>query len=199
VSLPEVVLVERVVPVARGLDADSAPLLVEALRDGGITSIEITVEGSGGIDAIAAAAREGSVVGAGTITTVSQAAAAVGAGARFLVTPHVDVGIIDWARERGVPIVPGALTPTEIATARRHGAAAVKIFPAHVFGPDYLRSLRGPYPDLRAVPTGGIEAGNAAEYLAAGAVAVGVGSWLTGLPDLAEVTRRAQLLREAVA
>jgi 2-dehydro-3-deoxyphosphogluconate aldolase/(4S)-4-hydroxy-2-oxoglutarate aldolase len=196
--LPEVVLAQRVIPVARGLDAHSAPPLAGALLEGGIGSLEITVEGSGGIEAIAAVAGA-SLVGAGTIITLAQAEAAVAAGARFLVTPHVDVAILDWAQERGVPALPGAMTPTEIAVAVRHGAVAVKIFPAHVFGPDYLRSLRGPYPGLQAVPTGGIDAGNAADYIAAGAVAVGVGSWLTGVSDLAEVTRRAEILRLAVA
>lgn len=197
-SLPETVLDERVIPVARGLDASTAPGLMDALRLGGIHSIEITVEGPGGLDAIAAVGSDGMTVGAGTIVTVYQASRAVEAGAKFLVSPHLDTELLEWAGENDVPMIPGALTPTEIVAAWRHDPPAVKVFPAHVGGPGYLKSLLGPYPDLALIPTGGVDGDNAAEYVGAGAVAVGVGGWLTGHTDLSVVTERASRLVEAV-
>jgi len=201
-TLPGPIMEEKVIPVARGLDARSAPVIAEALRAGGISSIEVTVEGDGGIDAIAAIAAiadDDLVVGAGTILTAHQADGAVAAGASFLVTPHLDMELIEWASAHAVPMVPGALTPTEIATAWRHRPPAVKVFPAHIGGPSYLKSLRGPFPDLALVPTGGIDASNIAAYLDAGAVAVGVGGWLTAHDDPEVITRRAmELMRQVV-
>jgi 2-dehydro-3-deoxyphosphogluconate aldolase / (4S)-4-hydroxy-2-oxoglutarate aldolase len=198
-TLPGPVLEQRVIPVARGLDARSGPILAEALRAGGISSIEVTVEGEGGFDAIDAIAGGAMVVGAGTILTVQQASRAVAAGARFLVMPHLDIELIEWASAHAVPLVPGALTPTEVVTAWRHQPSAVKVFPAHIGGPEYVKSLRGPFPDLALIPTGGIDAGNISAFLEAGAVAVGVGSWLTGHDDPALTTQRAvELLRQVV-
>jgi 2-dehydro-3-deoxyphosphogluconate aldolase/(4S)-4-hydroxy-2-oxoglutarate aldolase len=193
-TLPPSVLAERVIPVARGLDATSAPPLVDALVAGGIHTIEITVEGGGGLDAISSVVGGEVTVGAGTIVSVYQASRAVDAGAEFLVTPHLDSELLDWARTRGVPLIPGTFTPTEIVTAWRHQPPAVKVFPAHVGGPGYVTSLLGPYPDVRVIPTGGVDGDNAGDYLAAGAVAVGVGGWLTSHPELSTVTERARQL-----
>lgn len=199
-SLPAAVLAERVIPVARGLNSATAPGLVEALRDGGIHSIEITVEGGdGAFDAIAAVAASGMAVGAGTIVNTDQATRATEAGAEFLVTPHFDPGLCEWATANNVSLIPGALTPTEVFAAWAHRPPAVKIFPAHVGGARYLKSLLGPYPDLALIPTGGVDAGNAGEFVSAGAVAVGVGGWLTAHDDLTAVTDRARrLLRQVV-
>lgn len=197
-SLPTRILEERIIPVARGLDASSAPALVKALTAGGIHSLEVTVEGASGLEALASVADGDVVVGAGTIVSVSQARRAVEAGARFLVSPHLDVTLLEWAAVSGVPLIPGALTPTEIVTAWSHGPPAVKLFPAQVGGPGYVNSLFGPYPDLRLIPTGGVDGDNAADYLIAGAVAVGVGGWLTAHTDLAVVTERATQLKRLV-
>ena len=197
-SLPARIIEERIVPVARGLDASSAPALLEALGAGGIHSLEVTMEGRGGLEALAAVAGGDFVVGAGTIVTISQAERAVEAGAGFLVSPHLDVTLLEWAAGTGVPLIPGALTPTEIFTAWRHGPPAVKVFPARVGGAGYVKSLFGPYPDLRLIPTGGVDGDNAADYLSAGAVAVGVGGWLTGHTDLAVVMERAAQLKQLV-
>lgn len=197
--LPEVVLDERIVPVARGLDPTSAPGLVAALDEGGIHSVEITVEGEGGFAAIESVSATGVAVGAGTVLGIAEADRAVESGATFLVSPHLEPELVSWAIERGVPIVPGGLTPTEIVSAWKLGPPAVKVFPASVGGPAYLRSLLGPYPDLQLIPTGGVSVDNIDQFLEAGAVAVGVGGWLTGLDDLAEVTRRATLLKSAIA
>lgn len=197
--LPTVVLAERIVPVARRLDAARAPALVKALAAGGIHSIEVTVEAAGGLDAVAAIAGGETTVGAGTVVSVGQAGQAVDAGAEFLVSPHLDPELLEWAVAHDIALIPGALTPTEIVAARRHDPPAVKVFPAHVGGPQYLRSLLAPYPDLQLIPTGGVNGDNAAEYLAAGAAAVGVGGWLTGLADLDVVTERAgQLMSQVV-
>lgn len=197
--LPKVVLAQRIVPVARGLDTTRAPTLVKALAAGGLHSIEVTVEAAGGLEAIAAIAGGETTVGAGTVVSVRQAGQAVDAGAEFLVSPHFDPELLEWAVAHDIPLIPGALTPTEIVAVRRHDPPAVKVFPAHVGGPEYLRSLLSPYPDLRLIPTGGVNGDNAAEYLAAGAAAVGVGGWLTGPADLDLVTERAgQLLSQVV-
>ena len=197
-SLPAVILEERVIPVARGLDATTAPALAQALGAGGIHSIEITFEAPGGLEAIAAVADGDLVVGAGTIVSVDGADRAVEAGARFLVSPHLDVALLEWAADNDVPLVPGALTPTEIVVASSHDPPAVKLFPASAVGPGYVGSLLGPYPDLALIPTGGVDAANIAAFLEAGAVAVGVGGWLTAHPDMSTVTARAIELRSRV-
>lgn len=196
--LPDAIREERVIPVARGLDSATAPAMVDALQAGGLTSIEITVEGVHGIEAISSVAGSGALVGAGTVVRIDQADKAITAGAVFLVSPHLDPKLIEWSISNSIPLIPGALTPTEVATAWAWGPPAVKIFPAGTVGPGYLTSLLGPYPGVPLIPTGGIDAGNALAYLEAGAVAVGIGGWLTGVDDPSEITRRASLLREAV-
>lgn len=192
-KLPPAILEGRLIPVARGLGGSTAPGMVAALKAGGIDVIEITVEGKSGLEAIAAVSGKDTLVGAGTITTVSQAGRAVDAGAEFLVSPHFDAELLIWASMRAVPLIPGAFTPTEIAGAWSHRPPGIKIFPADLGGPGYLSSLLGPFPDLLMIPTGGITADNVADYLDSGAVAVGVGSWLTA-HDYDEVARRAALL-----
>lgn len=184
--------------MARGLDGSTAPELARALLEGGLSTIEVTVEGSGGIEAIEALRDADMTVGAGSVMSVDQGMAAVAAGARFLVSPHFDEDLATWARANDVPFVPAAFTPTEIAVAWRHRPPAVKVFPAHLGGPVYLKSLLGPYPDLALIPTGGVDGDNATSYLSSGAVAVGVGGWLTGHTDPSEVTRRARQLTSLV-
>lgn len=196
--LPEAILEERVIPVARNLDAASAMSLAEALRKGGLHVIEVTVEGAAGMDAVSALVGSGSVVGAGTVTSIGVAAAAVEAGASFLVSPHSDPALIAWAVSRGVPMIPGGLTPTEIFTAWRSGVPAVKVFPVSMGGPELIRGLRGPFPDIPLIPTGGITVRDAADYIEAGAVAVGVGGWLTAQSDPAVATERAASLVAAI-
>ena len=198
-KLPQAIVDGRLIPVARGLDGLSAPRMLEALEAGGIYVVEITVEGSGGLAAISAASGGKALVGAGTITSVSQAERAVLSGAQFLVSPHFDEELLMWATMRAVPLIPGALTPTEVAGAWSHRPPAVKIFPADLGGPGYISSLLAPFPDLLMIPTGGITADNAVDYLSAGAVAVGVGGWLTSHDDYDEVQRRAGLLVTALA
>jgi 2-dehydro-3-deoxyphosphogluconate aldolase / (4S)-4-hydroxy-2-oxoglutarate aldolase len=141
----------------------------------------------------------GLVVGAGTVLSIDAARRAIDRGAAFLVAPHIDTDVVAWAAERGVPMFPGAATPTEALTAWRAGAAGVKVFPASSLGTTFVRELRGPFPDLPLIPTGGVSADNAAAYIEAGAVAVGIGSWLFGDGSVASIAERARLAIEAVA
>lgn len=190
-SLPGSIVTERIIPVARGLDGSSAPRLAVALRQGGLSTIEVTVESAGGIEALESLRDSGMTVGAGSVSSVDQAGAVVAAGAEFLVSAYLDTEIAGWASASGIPYIPGAFSPTEIATAWRYASPAVKVFPAHVGGTGYLKSILGPFPDVALIPTGGIDGDNARSYLEAGAVAVGIGGWLTSHQELAMVTQRA--------
>jgi 2-dehydro-3-deoxyphosphogluconate aldolase/(4S)-4-hydroxy-2-oxoglutarate aldolase len=180
-----------VIAVLRGLDPDRVVAVAEVLCRSGITAIEITMDSPDATSSIEGSIRGDTVVGAGTVMSVADAEEAVAAGADFLVSPHTDLEVVRWAVERGIPMIPGAFTPTEVAVAWNAGAAAVKVFPASVGGPGLLKAIRGPFGDLPLVPTGGITASNAGAFLAAGAVAVGVGGWLTDHDDLAVVGERA--------
>lgn len=190
-QLPTAVTTTRVVAVLRGLDPDRVEAVAGVLRSSGITVIEITMDSPDATSSIEGSIRGDAVVGAGTIMSVADAEEAVAAGAEFLVAPHTDLEVVRWAVERGIPMIPGAFTPTEVAVAWNAGAAAVKVFPASVGGPGLLKAIRGPFGDLPLVSTGGITASNAGAFLAAGAVAVGVGGWLTDHDDLAVVGERA--------
>jgi 2-dehydro-3-deoxyphosphogluconate aldolase/(4S)-4-hydroxy-2-oxoglutarate aldolase len=135
---------------------------------------------------------DGVIMGAGTVMTVQQARDAISAGARFLLTPGIRVDVAEEAGRQGVPVVLGAMTPTEVATAIDAGSAAVKVFPAARLGPGYMKDLLGPYPDAPLVVSGGIHAGNAAEYLAAGAIAATAGSGVVS-PEQAAGSRFAEI------
>jgi 2-dehydro-3-deoxyphosphogluconate aldolase/(4S)-4-hydroxy-2-oxoglutarate aldolase len=130
--------------------------------------------------------------------TPGAATAAMDAGAAFLVTPNTDPAVIGAAVARGVPSFPGALTPSEVVMAWRAGASAVKLFPASVLGPGFVQELRGPMPEIPVVPTGGVTLESAAGFIAAGAIAVGMGSWLTGSGDPQEIATRASKLVSAL-
>ncbi|GAA3390756.1 bifunctional 4-hydroxy-2-oxoglutarate aldolase/2-dehydro-3-deoxy-phosphogluconate aldolase [Cryptosporangium minutisporangium] len=196
-SALEVMFADRVVCVVRAPVLPDAPALCRALADGGIRSVELTFTTPDVCAHLtAAAAVPGVVVGVGTVLTASDAEAAVEAGARFLVTPGVLPAVAAVARDAGVPFLMGALTPTEVLAAASLGAAAVKVFPASAFGPRYLRELHGPYPDLRLVPSGGITASNAPEYLAAGAAAVTAGTGVVP-PDVVRAADWPTITRHA--
>jgi 2-dehydro-3-deoxyphosphogluconate aldolase/(4S)-4-hydroxy-2-oxoglutarate aldolase len=171
----------RAVAVVRARDGDEAVRIAEALRDGGLEAIELTFT-TPGVDAALVETRrrlgDGLLLGAGTITTADEAEAALAAGADFLVSPHLDVPLLEAMLATGLLVVPGVLTPSEVAAALRAGASAVKLFPASTVGVGYLKALLGPFPGLQVMPTGGITPAAAAEWLAAGAAAVGLGSEL---------------------
>lgn len=193
-NLPVEIIEQRVIAIARRLSHSQIDMLTGALLDNGIGVLEITLDADDAYATITQLDGSGLLVGAGTVMSVPQAAAAMETGASFLVSPHTDEHVVTWAAENAVPVMAGALTPTEIARAWDLGSSAVKLFPASVGGPDLLRTLRGPFEHVEFVPTGGIDADNAADYLDAGAVAIGVGSWLTGSSDRNVVYHRAGLL-----
>jgi 2-dehydro-3-deoxyphosphogluconate aldolase/(4S)-4-hydroxy-2-oxoglutarate aldolase len=183
----------------------SLPGVIEALAKGGVRAIEVTLTTPGALEALAEhrATASDLVLGAGTVLDVMSARMAIAAGARFVVSPVFDRALVEMCHRYDVPAMPGAYTPTEILTAREAGADLIKLFPAGGLGPGYLRDLRGPMPGLRLVPTGGVTVENAAAFLQAGAVAVGVGGDLieraaVAHGDWARVTERARRLQTAV-
>jgi 2-dehydro-3-deoxyphosphogluconate aldolase / (4S)-4-hydroxy-2-oxoglutarate aldolase len=202
-EIPAGLLAGGVVAIARRLSSEAAPVVADALAEGGVRAFEITLNEPRAVAfrAIEAVAAGGSdvAIGAGTVLTIEDAGLAVDAGATFLVMPTTDPEIVRWAAARGIPAFPGAATPTEILAAWRAGAAAVKLFPASVLGPSFVRECRGPFPDIPLVPTGGVTAETAGSFIAAGAVAVGLGSWLVGDGVATGVTRRARQVVDAVA
>jgi len=168
-----------IVAVLRAPTAEAALGAVDALVAGGVTAIEITYSTPEPAEVIREIARRHGAsvyLGAGTITTPEQAAEVAEAGAQFLVSPGSVPRVAAAMLATGRVTMLGALTPTEIMVAQDLGAHVVKVFPASLGGPAYLRSLRGPFPDATLMPTGGVNAGNIAEWFAAGAIAVGAGS-----------------------
>lgn len=188
----------RIMAILRGVPPEHAQRLVQALYAGGIRLLEVSLSGPQALESLAliAANRPPDVrVGAGTVVSAKQAEQAIGAGATFFVTPHVAQEVNAYAAARQVPVLGGAMTPTEIAVARSQGCRIVKVFPAAILGSGYVRSLLGPYPDLELLAVGGINAQNLDEYLAGGAVGAGIGGALTNLdwtcPDWDQASRTA--------
>lgn len=202
-SIPAVITRGRVIAIGRGLDPETVPAIAAALVDGGVGAFEITMNSAAALAVISELAGRHSeadlLIGAGTVLDLEQASSAVEAGARFLVMPHCDPELVRWAAARNIPCFPGAFTPTEVLVAWRAGAAAVKLFPASAVGPMFVRELRGPFAAIPLVPTGGVTVDNAAAFIAAGAVAVGMGSWLTGGGDPDRVRERARAVTDALA
>lgn len=178
-----------IIPVIRAPGADAAVGVAEALFQAGLPVAEITLTVPNAIDAIGAVAKRfpGKVlVGAGTVTDAETARRAMDAGAEFIVTPCLVPEVIEAAHRASVAVLPGALTPGEVFEAFRLGGDMVKVFPVQsVGGAAYLRALRGPFPDIPLVPTGGVTLANLAELFQAGAAAVGVGSELISQDALA--------------
>ena len=188
-----------------GLSVEAALQSAQALQRGGVLMLEITLNTPGVFEGIAAlrAQLPDLQVGAGTVTTADEARDAIEAGAQFLVTPTLELSVLQAAREREVPVVCGAYTPTEVLTAHRQGAALVKVFPSSALGPTFIRDLRGPLPFLKLVAVGGVTPENAPDFLRAGGVAVGAGSALFDAKLVAqnrydELEQRARLWVEAV-
>jgi 2-dehydro-3-deoxyphosphogluconate aldolase/(4S)-4-hydroxy-2-oxoglutarate aldolase len=173
---------QRLLAIVRGADADAALRTVLTLAEEGVDLVEVSLVTADATEVIRRARMalgEDAGLGAGTVVTAEDAARAADAGASYLVTPALGEGLAA-GRRLGLPVLAGALTPTEILTAMDAGADAVKLFPASLGGVPYLRALRDPFPHLLFVPVGGVDAAAAAGYLRAGAVAVGVGSPLVG-------------------
>jgi len=174
-------LASKVVAVVRLTDADKLAAAAAALCRGGVRALEITMTVPGAVEIIREMARNrapGVLVGAGTVLDPGTARDVIAAGAEFVVSPITDRGVIETCREAGVLVAPGAFTPTEIVAAWRAGADIVKVFPATSLGPQFFRDMRGPLPQVRLMPTGGVGLENAREFLAAGACCVGMGTAL---------------------
>lgn len=188
-----------VVAVVRAGADSSLVDVARALSGGGVSACEITMTTPGALAGITEVAREladQTLVGVGSVLDAETARMAILAGAQFVVSPTFDPAVIEMAHRYGRPIITGAMTPTEILTAWSAGADAVKVFPANHFGPQYLRDLHGPMPQLKLTPTGGVDLTTVGDWISAGAFAVGAGSALvrkdllanqdwTGLSDLA--------------
>lgn len=177
-TVVEDVTASGIIAIVRMEHYDQALEIAQALLAGGISVIEFTLTGRGALRAIAAtreACGDSAKIGVGTVLDPRMATEAIGAGAQFVVTPVMRVDIIETCRSTGVPIICGAFTPTEALTAHEAGAELIKIFPARLGGPSYIRDLLAPLPQLRLVPTGGVSLENARAYREAGAVAVGIG------------------------
>jgi 2-dehydro-3-deoxyphosphogluconate aldolase/(4S)-4-hydroxy-2-oxoglutarate aldolase len=196
-----------IIPVVRAASVEDANRAVKAIHAGGIPIVEITLTVPNAVAVIRHVAREYGkdvLVGAGTVTTAEEVEACLEAGAEFIVSPGLSLPVLDAARAAAKLAIPGALTPTELMSARANGATLVKIFPCgSVGGAKYLRSLRGPFPTAQLVPTGGVNAANAGEFIAAGAYALGVGAELVNAAALREgnlsvITAAAQELVQAV-
>ncbi|MCJ1676097.1 bifunctional 4-hydroxy-2-oxoglutarate aldolase/2-dehydro-3-deoxy-phosphogluconate aldolase [Streptomyces sp. APSN-46.1] len=172
-----------VIAILRSQSAERFAEVTDTLRTAGIRAAEFTLTTPGALDALreyAADAPPGLALGAGTVTTPADAQRAVEAGAAYLITPTTCTDVIAEAARLEVPVLAGAYSPTEILTAWRAGATMVKLFPAATGGPEYLRAVRAPLPDIPLVPTGGIGLADAPAYLAAGAAALGIGGPLAG-------------------
>ncbi|KOY18426.1 bifunctional 4-hydroxy-2-oxoglutarate aldolase/2-dehydro-3-deoxy-phosphogluconate aldolase [Paenibacillus xylanivorans] len=180
-NLTEVLLESRLVAIVRGISRESAQAAGQGMTDGGIRLMEVTLNTADAHDIIAdwRARHEGKAyIGAGTVLNVQMAKEAVAAGAQFLVSPNVDLSVIEYAVEHGVEIWPGAMTPTEIVAAYEAGAKVVKLFPMASLGIPYLREIKAPLNHIPLLVTGGATLDNIADYYTAGAAAVGLGSAL---------------------
>jgi 2-dehydro-3-deoxyphosphogluconate aldolase/(4S)-4-hydroxy-2-oxoglutarate aldolase len=167
-------------PVLRASSAGEALALAEAIAEGGISAIEVTMTVPGAVEVIETLIRQTGdriLIGAGTVLDPETARACMLAGAAFIVSPSLNLRTIEICHRYSVPVIPGALTPTEVVTAWEAGADIVKVFPCSAMGgAKYLKALKAPFPQIELIPTGGVSLATAAEFLAAGAFALGVGA-----------------------
>jgi len=198
---------EGLIPVIRVSSAKEAMEVADAIKAGGVSFIEITMSVPGAIDVIKELSqkyKDDIILGAGTILDTETGRAALLAGAQFIVTPTLNLDLIQLAHRYSVPIVPGAMTPTEILTAWNAGADMVKVFPAaQLGGPEYIKALRGPLPHILYVPTGGVNLQNAGAFIKAGAAALGAGGELVDKKAVAEkkfnvITENARAFLKAI-
>jgi 2-dehydro-3-deoxyphosphogluconate aldolase / (4S)-4-hydroxy-2-oxoglutarate aldolase len=189
-----------VVAVIRMKDTNRLLKVIEAVRQGGVKSIEITMTVPGAVEIIRQLTKvvpPDVLIGAGTVVDEETAKQVIDAGATFVVGPVLNLGVIALCGTRDVAVMPGCYTPTEILTAWKAGADIIKVFPATSLGPKYFKDLRGPFPDIRLMPTGGVTIDNVGEWISAGACAVGVGSDLLDKKAIDE--ERYEVLTERAA
>ena len=175
-------LEQRVFAIVRSDSYERVTAAADTLLGAGLNSLEISLTSPYALDAVSTLSREtgeDTVIGAGTVLDAGAARAAIDAGARFLVSPALDAEVIRTGHRYGVPVFPGVATPTEMVRAMELGADALKLFPASAHGPDWLRDVRAALPQAAVLPTGGVTVEDAPEWIAAGAVACGMGSALT--------------------
>jgi 2-dehydro-3-deoxyphosphogluconate aldolase/(4S)-4-hydroxy-2-oxoglutarate aldolase len=197
---------DGVVAIVRLDDLSRAIPLTEALLRGGVRSVEFTFTNplaGRAIETVRTELGDRAMIGAGTVLDTETARVAILSGAQFIVTPTLNTAVIELCNRYGVPTVIGAFTPTEMLTAWQAGATFVKVFPASVGGPGYLKDVRGPLPQLKLIPTGGVSVENAGDFIRAGAVAIAAGSSLVdaksvNTEDWAALESRAQQLVAAV-
>ena len=190
-----------IIPVVRAQSAEEAIKAIDAIREGGVSLLEITMTVPGAVGVIEQVSQRygtGALVGAGTVLDGETARACILAGAQFIVSPSLDLETIAVCRRYGVAVMPGALTPTEVVHAWSAGADFVKVFPAGAMGgASYIRALKAPLPQIELVPTGGVSLKTAADFIKAGASALGVGADLVDLKAIREgqqqvITERAR-------
>jgi len=196
------------VAVIRMDDAQQLMRTIEALRTGGITTIEITMTTPNALDAIAEAADafaddDAVHIGVGSVLDGPTAQQAIRAGAQFVVSPILKTDVIETSHRYDVPAMPGAFTPTEIARAHELGADIVKVFPASLVGPAFFKAMKGPMPHVKLMPTGGVTLTNAGTWIEAGACAIGIGSALLDADAIADgqydvLTDNARILQESI-
>jgi len=194
-----------VVAVLRAGHASEYAPVIQALVAGSVTNIELTLSTGGVCELLPQICSEfqgRAQIGVGTVTTAQEASTAIAAGAQFIVTPVTNPQIVETCLRAGIPVFPGGLTPTELHRGWQAGASAVKIFPASQVGPGYVKDLRGPFPGMEVIPSGGVGIADAIAWINAGAVAVSVGGPLLGDAfrggDLDALTERASVLTAAV-
>ncbi|MCU1670201.1 MAG: 2-dehydro-3-deoxyphosphogluconate aldolase [Blastococcus sp.] len=203
-DVPDILRTDRVAAVVRAATVPDPRRVADTLAAGGVRLVEFTFTIPGVCEVLTAAGGGAAVIGAGTVLTAVDAHAAIDAGAQFVVTPAVIPAVAAACHERGVPVLLGAYTPGEVLEAHRLGSAAVKLFPASTGGPGHLKNMRGPFPQIEFVPSGGISVANAAAFLEAGAIAVFAGSDLIS-PAMVEgeqydlIARNAKAFTAAVA
>jgi 2-dehydro-3-deoxyphosphogluconate aldolase / (4S)-4-hydroxy-2-oxoglutarate aldolase len=189
-----------VVAVIRLKDTNRLLKVIEAVRRGGVKCIEITMTVPGAIEIIrqlSKAVPADVLIGAGTVVDEETAGKVIDAGATFVVGPVLNLGIVSLCVKRGIAVMPGCYTPTEILAGWKAGADIIKVFPATSLGPKYFKDLRGPFPDIRLMPTGGVTIDNVGEWIKAGACVVGIGSDLLDKKAIEE--ERYEVLTERAA
>jgi 2-dehydro-3-deoxyphosphogluconate aldolase/(4S)-4-hydroxy-2-oxoglutarate aldolase len=210
--MPNLKVIQRImevglIPVVRASSTDEASAIVEAIKTGGISVLEITMTVPGAIRLIEKISeRYGNdvLLGAGTVLDAETARAVILAGAEFIVTPSLRLSTIEVCKRYSKVVIPGALTPTEVITAWEAGADFVKVFPCdNVGGPKYIKALKGPFPQIDFIPTGGVNLNTAAEFIAAGSAALAVGSELVdkkavAAKEFAKITENARKFSEVV-
>lgn len=203
----EMIMSEGIVAIMRADSSEQLLAAADAIRAGGLHVIEVTMTTPGALDIVREATHAyGSAVafGVGSVLDAETARAAILAGAHFVVSPTLSPKTVEMCRRYSVPVIPGALSPTEILTAWEMGADAVKVFPASLGGPAYIKDIKAPLPQIRLVAVGGVDSSNTSDFIRAEADAVGVGSALVSSEllrtgDFSAITERARELVRSVA